>query len=440
MYSSTRLSFTHLYLEYPFSNVDNRWISSETQLPVSFRHLILPDKYPPPTDLLDLQPLPVTALQNDSYQQLYEDKFAYFNAIQTQVFNALYLSTDNVFVGAPTGSGKTICAEFAILNAFKADEEARCVYILPIQAMVDRKVASWKETFGQLLNKKVVALTGETAADLKLLAKGNIIVSTPAHWDVLSRRWNQRKNVQAVSLFILDDAHMIGAENGPVMEIITSRMRYMAAQIERPIRIVALSSPIANAKDIAGWLGVKSHNLFNFSPAVRPVPTELHIQGFNIAHARSRLAAMVRPAYNAITRHSLKRSTLVFVPARNQVQLTAVDLMAQVRSAFLVSSIVFCISLMIDPVLIMLILHSLRPRTRPSSSCIAVRRTLHRTCPRFRTPLCARLSPTALDSCTAVLLPVTSASSRTSLRPEPFRLSCCLVILHGPRASPPALW
>jgi pre-mRNA-splicing helicase BRR2 len=297
---------------------------------VSFRHLILPDKYPPPTELLDLQPLPVTALQNTTYQAFYEEKFAYFNAIQTQVFNALYTTDENAFIGAPTGSGKTICAEFALLRAFEADPEARCVCVVPFQVMVDRRVSQWKETFGRHLGKSVVALTGETSTDLKLLAKGNVIVCTPAHWDVLSRRWNQRKNVQSVALFILDDAHMIGATNGPVMEIITSRMRYIAAQIERAIRVIALSSPVANAKDIAGWLGVKSHNLFNFSPTARPVPCELHIQGFNIAHTQSRLSAMSRSVYNSITRHSQKRSTIVFVSARGQAQLTAIDLATQV--------------------------------------------------------------------------------------------------------------
>ena len=55
--------------------VSDHWISSETQLPVSFRHLILPDKYPPPTELLDLQPLPVAALRNRSYEALYADSF-----------------------------------------------------------------------------------------------------------------------------------------------------------------------------------------------------------------------------------------------------------------------------------------------------------------------------------------------------------------------------
>ena len=57
---------------------------AETQLPVSFRHLILPEKNPPPTELLDLQPLPVSALRNPDFESLYNDSFPFFNPIQTQ--------------------------------------------------------------------------------------------------------------------------------------------------------------------------------------------------------------------------------------------------------------------------------------------------------------------------------------------------------------------
>ncbi len=39
-----------------------------------------------------------------------------FNAIQTQAFNKLYLSDESVFVGAPSGSGNTQCAELAIFR------------------------------------------------------------------------------------------------------------------------------------------------------------------------------------------------------------------------------------------------------------------------------------------------------------------------------------
>lgn len=40
------------------------------------------------------------------------------------------------------------------------------------------------------------------------------MVSTPEKWDVLSRRWKQRKNVQNVALFIVDELHLIGGDVG----------------------------------------------------------------------------------------------------------------------------------------------------------------------------------------------------------------------------------
>lgn len=55
-------------------------------------------------------------------------------------------------------------------------------------------------------------------------------------------------------------------------------MRYISSQIERPIRVVALSSSLSNAKDVAHWLGCSATSTFNFHPNVRPVPLELHIQ------------------------------------------------------------------------------------------------------------------------------------------------------------------
>ena len=64
--------------------VSDKWLNCEAVLPVSFRHLILPEKYAPPTELLDLQPLPVSALRNPAFEGLYAG-FKTFNPIQTQV-------------------------------------------------------------------------------------------------------------------------------------------------------------------------------------------------------------------------------------------------------------------------------------------------------------------------------------------------------------------
>ena len=58
------------------------------------------------------------------------------------VFNALYNSEDNVFIGAPTGSGKTICAEFAILHMLSQNPDSKCVFVTPLQSLAEQVSSS----------------------------------------------------------------------------------------------------------------------------------------------------------------------------------------------------------------------------------------------------------------------------------------------------------
>ena len=126
------------------------------------------------------------------------------------------------------------------------------VYVAPLESLAEERYADWSVRFGGGLGLSVVQLTGEAQADIKLLDKvgqgaealgrwvvqqgccrcgrtgrggglgaaeypsiasppshplahppstsaclqGNIIVATPEQWDMLSRRWKQRKAVQ----------------------------------------------------------------------------------------------------------------------------------------------------------------------------------------------------------------------------------------------------
>ncbi|KAL8902093.1 MAG: hypothetical protein Q9192_000160 [Flavoplaca navasiana] len=308
--------------------LSDRWLQSETKLAVSFEKLVLPEKFPAHTPLLDLQPLPVSALKRQDYQDLYQG-FEKFNKVQTQVFSSLYSSDDSVFVGAPTGSGKTVCAEFALLRHWTKQASGRAVYIAPFQELVDHKLADWQARLSKVAGgKQIVKLTGETTADLKILEKGDVILATPSQWDVLSRQWQRRKNVQTVQLFIADELHMLGGQGGFIYEIVVSRMHYIALQMEKHMRIVGLSVSLSNARDIGEWLGASKHTIYNFSPHIRPVPLELHIQSFTIPHFPSLMLAMAKPMYSSILQMSPDKPAMVFVPSRKQARATALDLLA----------------------------------------------------------------------------------------------------------------
>jgi pre-mRNA-splicing helicase BRR2 len=308
--------------------ISDRWMHSETKLAVSFQKLILPEKFPPHTPLLDLQPLPVSALKAQDYVALYPN-WERFNKIQTQTFNSLYTTYDNVFIGASTGNGKTVCAEFALLQHWKKPEAGRAVYIAPFQELVDLRLQDWQARLSGLRGgKEIVKLTGETTADLKLLERGDLILATPSQWDVLSRQWQRRKNIQNVQLFIADELHMLGGQNGYVYEIICSRMHYIRSQTQLPLRIIGLSVPLSNARDIGEWIDAKKHNIYNFSPHVRQVPLELHIQSFTIPHFPSLMIAMAKPTYLSILQMSPDKPAMVFVPNRKQTRSTTRDLLA----------------------------------------------------------------------------------------------------------------
>jgi pre-mRNA-splicing helicase BRR2 len=123
-------------------------------------------------------------------------------------------------------------------------------------------------------------------ADLTSIANADIIICTPEKWDFISRKWRQRKQVLQVSLYIFDSIHLINeghAGSGVAYEIVMSRVRSIQAELENnkedyaddesiqtKQRIVALSSPLANAKDVADWLGISFPDCtFNFHPSVR---------------------------------------------------------------------------------------------------------------------------------------------------------------------------
>ncbi|VDI49942.1 activating signal cointegrator complex subunit 3 [Mytilus galloprovincialis] len=291
--------FEPLPTQYYVKAISDRWLGSQFMCPISFQHLILPERHPPHTELLDLQPLPISALNDPMLETLY--KFTHFNPIQTQIFHCLYHTDKNVLLGAPTGSGKTIAAEMAIFRVFREYPNHKAVYIAPLKALVRERMEDWKVRIEKKLGKKVVELTGDVTPDMRAIAGADLIVTTPEKWDGVSRSWQTRNYVKAVAVLIIDEIHLLGNDRGPVLEVIVSRTNFISSHTSKPVRVVGLSTALANARDLADWLAISQMGLYNFRPSVRPVPLEVHIHGFPGQHYCPRMATMNKPTFQELS-------------------------------------------------------------------------------------------------------------------------------------------
>lgn len=258
-----------------------KWLHSQWREPVKMFDTKLPKKPSSSTELLDVQSVPTSAIKNENLAETFE--FSNFNKFQSQCFHALWNSNANFFLGVSKGSGKTACAELAILNHWRQNKQ-RVLYIQPTQELVDQRLKIWSKKYSEITDppKVIAKLTGELASDIKIISQSHLVLGTPEQVDVLSRRWRQRKAVQLLDLVIADDVHLIGnGSDGVVYETVLSRLRFMAAHLERELRLVVLSQPLLNGRDVGEWLGCSKENIFNFDPSHRFHPIqEIRLQPF----------------------------------------------------------------------------------------------------------------------------------------------------------------
>uniref|UniRef100_A0A7S1KPB1 RNA helicase n=1 Tax=Percolomonas cosmopolitus TaxID=63605 RepID=A0A7S1KPB1_9EUKA len=327
--------FDPLPPQYFIKIISDRWIGSHTVLPLSFRKVILPAKFAPPTELEDMPPVPVSALNNKAMEIYYQETFnmTHFGAIHSQIFSALFNTNENCLIAAPSGSENIISAEIAMISLLNTQSDAKIVYIAPNDEIADKQLSRWSDSFAEVLGIPIFKLNGQTQADVAKLNQGRIIVSTPKHWDVLSRQWRTQQGLQQIDLFIADELQFIGGTEGPIIEVIVSRMRFIASQIEKQTRIIGLSTSVADAQELGEWLGasIKKETLFNFAPDTRPVRLNVTIQGFQTYNYQGRILSMYKSTYAAL-KDNASNNSVVFVGSAQSARTMAVEFASSVSS------------------------------------------------------------------------------------------------------------
>ncbi|CAG9769327.1 unnamed protein product [Ceutorhynchus assimilis] len=316
-----------LSFEYYVRVVNSQFMHSHETGVIDLENMIQFPKDSYQTTILDLYPLPKNVLKNKSFEELYS--FTHFNAVQSQVFHSCYHTDTPIILGAPTGSGKTIVAELCILRLFRCNPNKKVVYIAPMKALVRERVKDWSTKFAKI-NKKVIEVTGDVTPRSEFIRSADIIITTPEKWDAMSRNWTEKDFVKQVGLMVIDEVHLLGEERGPVLEVIVSRMNCINNKKNTNVRIIGLSTAMANPGDLAYWLNCDKRGLFNFSSAVRPVPLEIHLQGFDVKNYCPRMAAMNKSVYQAICQYAQDSSSLIFVSSRKQTRITGGELMKYV--------------------------------------------------------------------------------------------------------------
>lgn len=82
--------------------------------------------------------------------------FSHFNSMQSAIVASVLQSDSNMVVASPTGSGKTIIHELAIVRVLMHSTvtdvlpDFKCVFIAPNKALCQQRATEWKRKFGQL--------------------------------------------------------------------------------------------------------------------------------------------------------------------------------------------------------------------------------------------------------------------------------------------------
>jgi len=143
----------------------------------------------------------------------------------------------SVLVAAPTGSGKTVVAEYAVAVALA--EGRRAFYTAPIKALSNQKFRDLRAIHGA---ERVGLLTGDNSIN----PDAPVVVMTT---EVLRNMiYGRSAALHGLGVVVLDEVHFLqDTYRGPVWEEVIIHLPPV-------VRLVCLSATVSNAEELAAWM------------------------------------------------------------------------------------------------------------------------------------------------------------------------------------------
>src|SRR5439155_5400680 len=164
-----------------------------------------------------------------------EHDFA-LDAFQVEALDALDAG-NSVLVAAPTGSGKTVVAEYAIQRALGAG--GKVFYTTPLKALSNQK-------FGDFVRRYSAGRVGLLTGDNSINGEAPVVVMTT---EVLRNMiYAGSPTLAGLRYVVLDEVHYLQDRyRGPVWEEVI-------VHLPLEVDLVCLSATVSNAEEVAEWI------------------------------------------------------------------------------------------------------------------------------------------------------------------------------------------
>lgn len=159
-----------------------------------------------------------------------------------------------VVLQMPTSAGKTLLAEFSIIQTIENYKgETRIVYVVPTRALATQTYRTLIQDLRPLGIDVVAASSAfeEDPYELNLLVESKgVVVATPEKLDLMLR--SHPEWFETLRMVVVDEAHLLqDKERGVRLELLLANIRR-----ERPQAKLLLLTPfLENAQQVATWLG-----------------------------------------------------------------------------------------------------------------------------------------------------------------------------------------
>ena len=189
--------------------------------------------------------------------QKFADRYPFeLDAFQIQAIEALDRS-ESVLVAAPTGSGKTVVAEFAVERALAANRKA--FYTTPLKALSNQKFGDFVARYGA---GRVGLLTGDNSIN----GEAPVVVMTT---EVLRNMlYEGSPTLDGLQVVVMDEVHYLqDPYRGAVWEEVL-------IHLPLSVSVVCLSATVSNAEEFGEWLTTLRGTTRVVIEEKRPVPLE----------------------------------------------------------------------------------------------------------------------------------------------------------------------